>query len=64
MHAFIARSALARGMMSIVEGFLGWGVRTHRPSTPLDGDRTLVLWSANTHTRRADEAARGRRASP
>jgi hypothetical protein len=50
--------------MSIVEGFLGRGVRTHWPSKPLDGDRTLVFWSANTRTRRADEAARGRRADP
>jgi hypothetical protein len=64
MHTLIARSALARGVMSIVEGFLGRGVRTHWPSKPLDGDRTLVFWSANTHTRRADEAARGRRANP
>jgi len=64
MHAFIARSALARGMMSIAKGFLALGVRSHRPSTPMDGDRTLVFWLANTHTRRADEAARGRRTDP
>jgi hypothetical protein len=30
----------------------------------MDGDRTLVFWLANTHTRRADEAARGRRTDP
>jgi hypothetical protein len=64
MHVFIARSALTRRMMSIAKGFLGLGGRSRRPSTPMDGDYTLVFWLANTHTRRADEAARGRRTNP
>ena len=64
MHVFIARSVLTRRMMSIAKGFLALGVRSRRPSAPRDGDRTLVFWLADTHTRRADEAARGRRTNP